>query len=320
MRLEKVRAAYKLTYGFNPYSNDLTDYSRPELVTFEEVKELYRMWVGQDENLLFMLERPGDPSWGRKWIAVKCSKRGNDVYRWRVQGRIDQLRSALQELPITVGTTTNCLFVTLTDNPAFSCQKDAWEGIGVRWNRFLSNIKKRYGALAFVRSWESTMNGRPHVHALLIFESALFKTFTREGKVRIEEKDGIARFWDSNVDVQGARSRENVLAYITKEIVKHVVTNDQDDPTLALLWLFRKRSFSIGGRILRAALTRLDRSMHNSNRKLLSLDSFGLPLELEGVKWTLIKPVRRAEELIRYRTPGQKEGLWSYELAEAPRS
>jgi hypothetical protein len=265
-----------------------------------------------------MLERPDDPSWGRRFVAVKCAKRGNDVYRWRVKGRIDQVKAALEGLPITVGETTNCLFVTLTDNPQLSSQKQAWEGIGVRWNRFLTAIKKRYGELSFIRSWESTINGRPHVHALLIFERALFKTFEHHGEIRIEEKDQLAAYWDSNVDVSAARSRKNVVGYITREIVKHVITDDEGDPTLALLWLFRKRSFSVGGRRLKAALTRLDYSLHNSNRKLLSLDSFGLPLALEGVTWTLIKPLWRTEELIRYRKPGQKDGLWSYELAEAP--
>lgn len=292
-----------------------------ETIGLDEVKGLYQTWVNQDEGLVLQLQYGSDRDFEKKTIGVKCSKRGNDVYRWRSKGRISKLDSVIDEFDPKLGKTTNVLFVTLTDNPVLRIDREAWERIGERWNRFLSNIKKRYGRVEFVRSFESTKKGRPHIHAQLIFKDAIFHTFEDpEGRLRVEEKEGIARFWDSFVDVQSPRTKSAVLDYIVKEVFKHAVDQQEDQTTLSLLWLYRKRSFSISRGFSRS-IARLDRLMHNSNQKLRALDLFGLPIDdMRGAKWVCLGvfPWSRILEC-RKDEDRSPENLWSYELISPPK-
>lgn len=281
---------------------------------------LYETWVRQDEGLVIQLQYGSDRNFEKFTVGVKASKRGNDVYRWRVSQKLDLLKEALERSGIIVGKKTNALFITLTTNPILFDKNPsyAWKKIGERWNRFLSNIKRRYGTIQFVRSWESTEQGYPHVHALLVFQDSFFTTFQdKEGRMRVEEKEGLARFWDSFVDVQAPRSVQSAQAYIIKEVLKHGFDVKEDSKTLALLWVFEKRAFSMS-KGLASLIKRLDESMHNSNSKARSLDLFGLPIdELKGARWVFVG-VFSWSEILAMRKDGQKNGLWSYELRRPP--
>lgn len=296
-----------------------TDYRNGNL-DLDGVKALYDTWVHQDEGMVLQLQFGSAHGFAKRTFGRKLAKRGNDVYRWRAGTRLDSLKAVLPSFGITLTEgTTNALFLTLTDNPALSDTDLAWETIGERWNRFLSAIRKRYGKVDFVRSWESTERGRPHIHALVVFHESTFSTFTdARGALRIMEKREFEGYWDSFVDVQAPRSAESCVGYITKEVLKHTVDYSRGSTTLALLWLHRKRAFSISKGI-QAAIRRLDTGTHNSNQVSRALDLMGIPIDdMKDAKWVFIG-VCSWSEVLAERLPGQKDELWSYELKRAPK-
>jgi len=132
-------------------------------------------------------------------FAIKCSKRGNDVYRNRVYRRFKGLSSMAKEFVFfnpkdRQEMTTKALWVTLTyDNKRCSFTK-AWWNIGKEFNKFRSYICKRFGKVSSCRVFEAYENGHPHIHCIFLFEEKEFKVF-RDGKgqLRIKEKDIFAK-------------------------------------------------------------------------------------------------------------------------------
>ena len=58
---------------------------------FEELKEFYRDWRDYDEYVVLQKQSDNLRNKGeveKETIAVKCAKRGNDVYWWRVWKRL----------------------------------------------------------------------------------------------------------------------------------------------------------------------------------------------------------------------------------------
>jgi len=290
-----------------------------DLISYDEVQELYQTWVNQDEGFVLQLQYGPEHNFMKRTIAVKCAKRGNDVYRYRVNNRLKLLSEALDSIGIRISQArTNTIFITLTTSVNDSNIREAWENIGKRWNRFLSALKKRYGPLDHVRAWESTERGYPHVHAELIFHEAEFHVFKdKNGRLRIQEKDDIAELWDSFVDVQVPKDVQSAKNYILKEIFKHGFSINLGIKTLAMLWVFRKRAFSIS-RGLDQIMHRLDDCMHNSNQKTRALDLFGLPIDdLHDAKWVFVG-VFSWHKILDLVKPNQKSGLWAYELRGLP--
>ena len=208
-------------------------------------------------------------------FAIKCSKRGNDVYRHRVYRRFKELPLIDKDLvffnPKDRGEKkTKALWVTLTyDNKRCSFTK-AWFNIGKEFNRFRSYICKKFGKVSTCRVFEAYENGHPHIHCILLFEEKEFKAFTdQKGKFRIHEKEIIAKGWHSFVDVQAMCSLGWGFAYLKKYLLKSIDKENKDSKalkTLALGWLFNKRAFSVSGKF-RQMLTDLIKTKHNSNHK-----------------------------------------------------
>lgn len=301
-----------------------TDYHNGK-IGLDQVKELYETWVRQDEGLVIQLQFGEAHGFKKATFGLKLAKRGNDVYRWKAGQKLDALKVVLPSFDVRTEEgeggqqATNALFLTLTDDPALSSVDEAWSNIGGRWNRFLSAVKKRWGRVDFVRSWESTGRGRPHIHALMIFHQSMFSTFTdAKGVLRIMEKGQFEGYWDSFIDVRAPQTVESCVGYVTKEVLKHTVDVERGSTTLALLWLNRKRGFSIS-RGLQAAIRRLDLATRNSNQRWKALDLFGVPIDdLADAKWVFVG-VGRWEAILGERVAGQKDGLWSYELKRVPR-
>jgi len=212
-------------------------------------------------------------------FAVKCSKRGNDVYRKRVYRRFKELSQLVEKVNFfnprdrRGGKKTRALFVTLTYDPKRCSLDEAWENIGVEFNRFMSYLRKRYGKISCCRVFEAFVkraDGYPHVHCVILFEEKEFKVFRdKKGKFRIKEKDAIAEGWHSHTDVQAMGSLGWGFRYLKKYLLKSIDAENQDPKTLktlALCWLFNKRAFSVSGKF-RQQLTDLIKTKHNSNHK-----------------------------------------------------
>lgn len=244
----------------------------------DDLSELSRWfdgWVDRTEFLLLKKIEGAEKS----YVAVKCSKRGNDVYQSRVEMRLRRLESfARTERSKGRNQVSNVLAVTLTWAGATSV-REAWERITPEWNRWITGIRRRFGRVVAFRVLESTQRGYPHIHALLFFREFTFSCFrhvSASGRVsyRTQAKSYFERGWDSFVDVEVATSTQHMIGYFKKYMTKghgksgqeeiNGQTVNLDTLTLALNWLFRKRSFAVS-KELATVLSDLIASLRNSN-------------------------------------------------------
>jgi len=244
------------------------NYSVPEIV------ERYVDWVSEVKYMI--LSRWNEMESKNEVFAVKCAKRGNDVYRFRVSRRFKGLSSMTEDLvffnPKDRGIKkTRALWVTLTCDTKLCAFGDAWRNIGKEFNLFMARVRKRFGKVACCRVFESFENGHPHIHCILLFESTWFHVFRdRKGQFRVHSKKVIAKGWHSNIDVKAMSSLKGGFAYQKKYLLKNIDVENADSKalkTLALCWAYRKRAFSVSG-LFRQLLHDLIITMHNSNPKL----------------------------------------------------
>jgi len=244
------------------------DYSVPEIV------ERYAEWVSEVKYMI--LSRWNEMESKNEVFAVKCAKRGNDVYRFRVYRRFKGLYSIANDVvffnPKDRGVKrTRALWVTLTYHTKRCEFGDAWRNVGVEFNRFMAYVRKKFGKVSCCRVFESFENGYPHIHCILLFESTWFNVFRdTKGQFRVHSKELIARGWHSNVDVKAMSSLAGGFSYQKKYLLKNINVENADSKalkTLALCWAYRKRAFSVSG-LFRQLLHDLINTMHNSNRQL----------------------------------------------------
>lgn len=242
--------------------------------------DIYKKWVNQHEY--FVLEvRVRQPQTrsleNRFWTALKCSKRGNDVYSSRVKQRISALKEALSSLRKTKTPPsrtrnlkqTNMLYVTLTYDTSRCNMSNAWQSVGQEWDLFLAKIRSKYGKVSQLRCWEAYENGYCHIHALLVFHDHVFTSFlhtsrtlknkdgTKKQSFRIlrREKNRISKMWHSHIDVQAVQDIEqavkNTLWYVGKNVTKNIdKVNEKELLTFVAAWYFQKRSFSMSKDII----------------------------------------------------------------------
>jgi len=258
--------------------------------SLSEIEEKYQQWVLDDKYMIlnrvqFKTFQIRDSRKNQllsyrlpiktETFAVKCSKRGNDVYRFRVYSKFKGLASKAEKLvffnPKDRGEKkTKALWVTLTYDPSLCSFKDAWKNIGIEFNRFMAYIRKKFGKVSCCRVFESYKGGHPHIHCILLFEETEFKVFRdRKGQFRIKEKDAIASGWHSFVDVKAMYSLGKGFSYLKKYLLKSIDAETKNSlalKTLALCWLFCKRAFSVSGKF-RQMLTDLIKTKHNSNHR-----------------------------------------------------
>jgi hypothetical protein len=236
--------------------------------------ELYRRWVQNDEYVCIKRTQELNGKTERDWFAVKAVKRGNDVYSHHAKKRLAELERNLEPYINPDGLHTNLLYVTLTTNPEIYNNdiNEAWQRIGSDWNKFLVGLRKAWGKIRIVRSWESFDNGYPHIHSLLAFESNRFVIIphvaypkdrppVKTARIPKAYKDTLAGHWHSFVDVI-AVTRDNVRN-VMHDVCQYVLkfSKDQDyrnfdnwsskqKKTLTYLWLNRLRTFSVSRQLL----------------------------------------------------------------------
>jgi hypothetical protein len=211
-----------------------------------------------------------------EYFALKCSKRGNDVYRSRVYRRFKDLAEQVEKTVFfnpkdrALNKRTRALFVTLTYDTKLCGIAEAWLTLGYEYNRFTAYIRKKFGKVSCFRVFEAYDNGYPHIHCILLFEEKEFKVFRdKKGQFRIKEKGVIAEGWRSHTDVKAMGSLGRGLSYLKKYLLKSIDKESKDSKalkTLALGWLFNKRAFSVSGKF-RQTLVDLIKTKHNSNHK-----------------------------------------------------
>jgi len=186
----------------------------------ELLESMYVYWRDLPEFMVLRSQMVNPRTYASEWsyVAVKCSKRGNDVYRQRVKRRLDWLASSenveffnVQDCTTEKKVFSSALWLTLTYDIKRCSRLEAIENIGKEWNGFLSALRQKYGKVSVLRTWECSEKGYPHIHAVLLFKEAKFSVFPhlsedQDGKekltFRIKEKDAIASLWHSHVDAQ----------------------------------------------------------------------------------------------------------------------
>jgi len=240
----KPRLAYARSYFLGYRDRD------PDL---EGLKQFYVEW--RDFNEYIVVQKQSDNlriagEIDKETIAVKCAKRGNDVYWWRVGKRIKQLYNLKAQTlfdPRSNIKRSNVLFVTLTYDAKRTTITEAWATEGEDFNKWIRNLRKKLGRISYFRSLEASKKGYPHIHILMMFHEYDFKVTEMREKYRIREKEAFEKSWHSFVDVQAIRKLRDGVRYVTKYLTKTKNESKTQVLTLALCWLFRKRSFAISG-------------------------------------------------------------------------
>lgn len=289
---------------------DLVNSELPDSVILNFARAEYLKWVRQTEYLVLMKHEGLENNVER--VAVKASKRGNDVYAKRVRERF----SALYALPDikffdykdrSSRHKTGAFFYTLTINPSEMDINEAWITIGERLNRFNSNLRRNYGSFYGLRVYEAQKNGYPHVHGIAVFEEAEFEAFHYNGAWRIAEKRDIEDYWGEGFsDIEAVATTKGAWAYLGKYLGKLHELGSTAKPeyegqggggmaglvskasltTLALQWVYRKRSFSISGR-LRDLIEQLHISNCEVPFELLQVDLMGGAEAVAVPEWVL---------------------------------
>ena len=252
------------------------------------LEQLYVYWRDLSEFLVLRSLRVNPRTWSSEWsyIGVKSSKRGNDVYISRVKRRLNWLSNMetvtfFSPSDFQAGgkkVFSSALWLTLTYDTKRCSRAAALERIGEEWNRFLASLRSKYGKISVLRSWETSLQGYPHVHACLLFHEARFQVHPwisendeKEAHLtyRIDNRGEISSLWHSHVDIQAISSTRKLFNYMRKYQTKTLMSSDspKGTRTMAFLWLHRKRSFSVSGDF-RSRLSDLIRLLHNSRREL----------------------------------------------------
>jgi hypothetical protein len=262
------------------YFQDLEREDLPYLI------EGFQAWRNFHEYLLLKGENRINGK--RLFLAVKCSKRGNDVFSRRLDQRLGFL-GLLKDVRLFKPedftpqrlVKTNLLWITLTYNPALRSLQDAWQHIMEEWNLWITNLRNRYGKIDVLRFIEAfpgesgAAYGYPHLHVVLLFREAHFTVFPnmeegKDGKLglvyRIQEKAQVRDQgnWHSFIDVKALSSGKALGSYVRKYCQK---THYGDAPgalvSQSLLWLHRKQTFSMSSGF-RAQLLDLITAMQGS--------------------------------------------------------
>lgn len=266
----------------------------------EFIKMAFEEWSQYPEWIVFQGEHIHTGE--KKFKAVKSAKRGNDVYSWKINKRLDDLE-ALPDVRFfnyrdrSSRHKTRALFVTLTFARIQRLDL-AWENVGKAFNLYMARLRRRFGSVHGFRVWEAQRDGYPHIHAVLVFESSEFEAFFYNGVWRVQGKrEDLEPLWGYGFsDVEALTGIREGVRYVTKYLTKlhRVLEASGTSPegpqeasrelnnlhfsvstlTLSLMWIFKRRAFGFSRRLLD-----LIRGMTNSNTlAIVQVDLEGVPV------------------------------------------
>jgi hypothetical protein len=260
----------------------LTQDKIPDLV------ETFRYWRDYVEYLA--LHGENVETGEEVFCAVKCSKRGNDVYAKRLDLKLNffnHLKNVkfFENIDFDKQPYAECnlLWVSLTWDSKLCSLHEAWENSYYELHKFKANLENKYGKvewLMFPQPFPSSNGeayGYPHYHGVLFFKESSFNAFPnlekdKQGKTclkyRVKEKREIEvqGKWQSFIDVQAMSSLKGAINYC-KKYAQEVCYGDSDKAVLtsAVLWLYQKKGYSMT-RTFQKALNDLIASMHPRKR------------------------------------------------------
>lgn len=245
-------------------------------VDIEIIKDEFTTWRNKSLFLIFRKVIREEFSSKTSYSGTWARKRGNSVYRMWAKNRFEQFIVDLPDYEFfntrdhdLRNAKSPLLMITLTYDTKRCNFSEAWENIGNEYNRYLSYLKRRFGRIRVLRTWESYDSGYPHVHSVVMFLDREFsvaycqKTEGRKAyRIVSSDKQIIQKGWHSFVDVQACYNLSGALCYIGKYISKDLFSKKPASIiTLAMTWKFNKRVFSFS----KGFFARLDYNVHNSN-------------------------------------------------------
>lgn len=247
----------------------------------------YKEWVSFDEYYVLKKKIYGIGVFILRGKYVKSSKRGNDVYNWRVDKRFSILYDVLSqhepEYEHAYVLKTDILFFTLTY--AFRDIFIAYENVGKDYNRFMSNLRKIFPrAKTIARCFQAQRDGTVHIHALIWIGTHLdvvwycgYKNGHKDCRYIVKNYDlwlDMKNCWKyGNADIRGFVNFREGLKYIFRYVKKGINLEDPKESllTLSLNWLFHKKSFYINYKFIKWFFgIRLGFNMHSSNSDLVA--------------------------------------------------
>jgi hypothetical protein len=235
---------------------------------FEDIIEKYEGWVLDHRYMVMAHEREAwkEDAGQFEYVAVKCAKRGNDVYVSRVDFRLYGLGLHIPNVDFDFEKHpyTNIIFITLTYDTKLCSFDVAWKNIAVEFNRWKANIRKKFGDFSVFRCFEAFENGHPHIHLIAVFKEQYFNVFKsyeqgKDGKMHkvwlIKEKEFFEPYWHSWTKIKAVYNLKGGLEYLKKYIMKCAEYQHNDNKgkiTLAMCWVFRKKAFYVSGQFRKA--------------------------------------------------------------------
>lgn len=181
---------------------------RELLADLPKLMRKYGFWVRDDLMLAALID--GAPK------GYLAAKRGNKAYIKSLENRIEKFEAQLPAIQFFDTSNphnrkprrTNVISCTLTYKQKNISMYDAWNNVGGDVNRFVANVRKKYGdEVRIFRTYESHKSGYPHVNIILVFKDTGFSVFyqpykktdknqKREGAWRIVNKSAISSCWE----------------------------------------------------------------------------------------------------------------------------
>ena len=273
------------------------------IFNFDDIVRKYENWVLDNRYMVMVHEKEAwiKDAGQSEYVAVKCAKRGNDVYVSRVESRLYGLGRHVPNVDFDFERNpyTNILFVTWTYDTKLCSFDEVWRRIPKEFNLWKANIRKKFGDFFVFRTFEAFENGYPHIHAILVFKEMYFRVFKsyeegKDGKLHrvwlVDEKEFFDPYWHSWTKVKAVYNLKGGLEYLKKYITKCSEYSHDDSKgkiTLAMCWVFRKKAFYVSGQF-RKALSDLIRLICSSYVLYAVLKPEKCRLICLGMSWRLM--------------------------------
>jgi hypothetical protein len=279
------------------------------------LNEVFKFWQNYAEYLV--LKGENVVSGEKLFLAVKCSKRGNDVFARRLERKLGFFKSVKgvklfdpKDFGADRSVYTNLLWVTLTYDSKRCSLSDAWKNCMGEYNKFITNLRNEYGkidVLRFIQPFDDDTGdayGYPHFHLVLLFKEAKFDVFphmeeNEDGalqlRYRIQQRDEIKAQgkWHSFVDILALSSVGATVNYCRK-YAQNVCYGSSEKAILtsAMLWVHRKQTFCMS-KGFRENFVEFIRAMQGS--KTFNIQTTLEGAEIEEWAWSCVKIASAAE-------------------------
>lgn len=217
-------------------------------IDIDRVVDLSLKWRDQTEYL--WLDGFDSGNMYVRSCFVKAAKRGNDVYKHRLNKKfsfLDKLDPIYFFGDWDSKKYTPMLFITLTIDPKRFPIDIAWKSISKHLHCFETKLRQKYGKNVKFRVFESHKSGFPHCHVVYYFSDAWFSVFKYKDKYRIinKHKKAITKMWDmGNVDIQAVQDTHGAFNEVKKYITK-TIFSDKGNLTNAMMCLHQKQMYCL---------------------------------------------------------------------------